>query len=155
MAAAHGAQLTRSLQLALRLAARLRPARSKMVQFGVLAVGDREMLCRPCVDCGLRTGCFCDWCLAADRLPDEKWAAGQLTPLCTHCDREYGACHFCREEPHWVTPPPHDLPQEASACGFQPAGGGRGDHPQPGDALFSVPSRESGGKPRCGGCVLS
>eukprot|EP00975_Prorocentrum_lima_P040090 8421035-Prorocentrum_lima.AAC.1 len=42
--------------------------------------------CRPCVDCGLMTGRFCDWCLAADRLPGEVRAAGQMTPLCSHCD---------------------------------------------------------------------
>ena len=32
------------------------PACSQMVQFEVLAVGDFEMLSRPCVDCGLQTG---------------------------------------------------------------------------------------------------
>ena len=45
----------------------------------VLAVGDEKMLCRPCVDCGLRTGRFCDFCLVADRMPSEVWAEGQLT----------------------------------------------------------------------------
>ena len=28
----------------------------------VLCVGDRALLCRPCVDCGLRTGRYCDFC---------------------------------------------------------------------------------------------
>ena len=53
---------------------------------GVLAYGDQEMLTRPCVDCGLLTGRFCDWCFAADRLPNEEWADGQMTPLCSDCD---------------------------------------------------------------------
>ena len=70
----------------------------------VLAVGDEKMLCRPCVDCGLRTGRFCDFCLAADRMPSEVWAEGQLTPLCGACEAKpwgpdgssEGCCHFCR-----------------------------------------------------------
>ena len=40
-------------------------------------MADTEMLCRPCVDCGLETGCFCDYCLACDRCPKEQWAAGR------------------------------------------------------------------------------
>ena len=49
----------------------------------VLAAGSATMLCRPCVDCGLYTGRFCDHCLAKDRIPSEEWAPGQLTPLCS------------------------------------------------------------------------
>ena len=73
---------------------------------GVLAWGDEDMLCRPCVDCGLYTGRFCDWCYAADRLPDEEWAVGQLTPLCSRCDNKHDACHYCRGL-SWVPLPPH------------------------------------------------
>ena len=62
----------------------------------VFVVGSKEVLCRPCVDCGLYTGRFCDYCYAADRIPDEKWERGQLTPLCSYCDNRYDACHFCR-----------------------------------------------------------
>ena len=62
----------------------------------VLAVGNRELPNRPCVDCGLFTGCFCDWCYAAERDPDSEWARGHHTPLCTSCDRKYGRCHYCR-----------------------------------------------------------
>ena len=62
----------------------------------VFAVGSKEVLCRPCVDCGLYTGCFCDYCYGADRIPDEYWEQGQLTPLCTNCDNRYDACHYCR-----------------------------------------------------------
>ena len=48
------------------------------------------MLCRPCVDCGRYTGCYCDGdelgisgrpCLASDRVPGEAWAVSQRTPL--------------------------------------------------------------------------
>ena len=71
----------------------------------VLAAGDMDMLARPCVDCGVITGRFCDWCKAADRCPDEEWAEGQLTPLSPNCDNWYNECHFCRRM-DWVTPPP-------------------------------------------------
>ena len=69
----------------------------------VLASGEPSMLCRPCVDCGLRTGCFCDHCLAEARCPDEKWAPGQMTPLCSKCDTRYDSCHYCRGV-IWCTP---------------------------------------------------
>ena len=71
----------------------------------MLAVGDEAMLCRPCADCGLVTGRFCDWCFAADRVPCEQWAYNQQTPLCSRCDNRHGACHFCRGL-DWCTPPP-------------------------------------------------
>eukprot|EP00969_Alexandrium_andersonii_P017007 744799-Alexandrium_andersonii.AAC.1 len=74
-----------------------------------MAWGSQEMLCRPCVDCGLETGNFCEtmsqaghshWqggsCLAVRRVPDEVWAPGQRAPLRTYCEALYGACHFCR-----------------------------------------------------------
>ena len=71
----------------------------------VLAMGDEADLKRPCVDCGLRTGCFCDGCFASTRLPLETWIAGQRTPLCTDCDRRHGGlCHYCRGL-SWATPP--------------------------------------------------
>ena len=70
----------------------------------VLATGDAEVLCRPCVDCGVRTGSYCDWCEAVDRMPSEQWAHGQMTPLCTRCDSIHDECHFCRDLP-WCTPP--------------------------------------------------
>ena len=75
-------------------------------KFEVLALGDAKMLYRPCVDCRLMTGRFCDRCYAADRMPDEEWATGQLTPLCSQCDNKHDACHFCRGQ-SWCTPPPH------------------------------------------------
>ena len=58
-----------------------------------------------CVDCGRRTGSFCDFCKAADRLPNQRWVANQQTPLCSVCDQAHDACHFCRGL-LWVTPPP-------------------------------------------------
>ena len=83
----------------------------------LVCVGETDELLRPCVDCGLRTGNFCEttkqqglpaWqggvCLAITWVPSEKWAANQRTPLCTHCERRLGACHFCRKT-HWCTPP--------------------------------------------------
>ena len=42
--------------------------------------GPGNILLRACVDCGLRTGSFCDFCLAQDRMPGEVWAPGQPTP---------------------------------------------------------------------------
>ena len=71
----------------------------------ILAFGDEETLCRPCVDCRLMTGNFCDHCLAEDRLPNEVWAVNQATPLCSHCEAKHGACHYCLGK-HWCDPPP-------------------------------------------------
>ena len=68
----------------------------------VLAAGDPKILNRPCIDCGLITGRFCDFCLAKDRFPKEVWADGQPTPLCSHCDNKHGECHRCRGMV-WVT----------------------------------------------------
>ena len=70
----------------------------------VYAAGTEEELVRPCVDCGRRTGNFCDICLAVDRIPSETWLLGQRTPLCSICDRQRDACHFCLGR-SWVTPP--------------------------------------------------
>ena len=69
---------------------------------------------RPRLGCGLYTGCYCDgndWgdCFAADRLPRERWANNQRTPLCTACDRRFGMCHFCRGQ-LWACPPAHRDP---------------------------------------------
>ena len=75
------------------------------VALQVLAAGDVGRLWRPCVECGLKTGCFCDYCYAEDRLPGENWANGQLTPLCSKCDNAFDKCHFCRGL-KWCTPPP-------------------------------------------------
>ena len=77
----------------------------------VLATGTHQQLNRPCVDCGLFTGRFCDHCYAADRIPDEDWAPGQLTPLCSKCDNRHHACHFCCGEVCCM-PEPH-----ARSCG--------------------------------------
>ena len=71
-----------------------------------MAFGTEDQFWRPCVDCGLATGSFCDYCRAADRLPDELWVHNQMTPLCSHCDNKYGACHFCRGQ-LWCVPPSH------------------------------------------------
>ena len=64
-----------------------------------LATGSIEELQRPCVDCGLITGCYCDYCLAIDRSPTEHWVPKQRTPLCTACDSRCNACRFCRKVP--------------------------------------------------------
>ena len=84
------------------------------VALQTLAVGTQAELCRPCVDCGLYTGCYCDGndrgeCFAADRVPQEHWANNQRTPLCTACDRRLGMCHFCRGQ-LWAVPPAHRDP---------------------------------------------
>lgn len=60
------------------------------VALHVLAAGDFETLCRPRVNCGLKTGLFCDGlseeCMAVRWVPSENWAAGQATPLCRSCE---------------------------------------------------------------------
>ena len=72
----------------------------------ILQVAPWHLLFRPCVDCGLRTGCWCDGCFGAYRFPEEEWDDKQHTPLCTSCDNKYGCCHYCRGQ-RWATPPPH------------------------------------------------
>ena len=74
----------------------------------VYAHGTKEMLCRPCVDCGCWTGRFCDHCFAVERDPKGVWAEGQRTPLCSTCDDKHDACHFCRGL-HLCVPPPHGV----------------------------------------------
>ena len=77
---------------------------SALGKLEVLSVGDPHVLFRPCVDCGLRTGRFCDGCLAAVRVPTEVWAQGHMTPFCSHCETKRPFCHFC-EGKAWATPP--------------------------------------------------
>ena len=69
---------------------------------------DEWILVRPCVDCGLLTGRFCDYCYAFERFPNgdadgRGWARGQLTPLCSLCDNERDGCRYCWDL--WVTKP--------------------------------------------------
>ena len=69
---------------------------------------DEWILVRPCVDCGLLTGRFCDYCFASERFPNgdadgRGWARGQLTPLCSLCDNERDGCRYCWDL--WVTKP--------------------------------------------------
>ena len=82
-------------------------------QLEVLGFSDGEIsLVRPCVECGLLTGSFCDGgiqmhheqCFAIWRVPSERWNFGQRTPLCTGCDKHPGFCRFCRGV-HGCTPP--------------------------------------------------
>ena len=65
---------------------------------------DPEALIKPCVDCGQRTGSYCDYCRAVDRDPKGVWEKGQHTPLCTRCGGLHARCLFCRGM-HWATPP--------------------------------------------------
>ena len=69
-----------------------------LLRMEILAAGPRSMLCRPCVDCGLVTGRYCDHCMAARRIPSEEWAPNQRTPLCSRCHIR-GRCRFCRGIP--------------------------------------------------------
>ena len=75
----------------------------------VMAWGSKEELCRPCVDCGLVTGRFCDGkdeaCLAAER-SNGRWCEGQQTPFCSKCEEKSMFCYFCRGHP-WCTPFAH------------------------------------------------
>jgi hypothetical protein len=76
----------------------------------ILCFRDPAQLFRPCVDCGVRTGSFCEtmaqvgqaeWqggvCLAAHQMPTQDWAKDQRTPFCSSCEKQHGACHYCRE----------------------------------------------------------
>ena len=65
------------------------------VPMEIICTGDLHELIRPCVDCGQWTGCYCDYCLGADRIPDQPWNPMQPTPLCTVCDEARGRCHYC------------------------------------------------------------
>ena len=59
----------------------------------VQCFGSKNTLYRPCVDCGRRTGNFCELeCQAKDRMPLEFWNDGQCTPHCTECERRYDYC---------------------------------------------------------------
>ena len=77
-------------------------AEKNNVVLNVMAYADANVLQRPCVDCGLVTGCFCDYCHAKDRDPSGHYTEGQGTPLCTDCDREFEMCHFCRKDSNVV-----------------------------------------------------
>ena len=66
-------------------------------------------LLRPCVDCGLVTGSFCESrCFAEDWLGSihEDWNDNQFTPHCTVCTARCKYCHFCRHK-DWCMPEPH------------------------------------------------
>ncbi len=82
-----------------------RPEACQVRDMTVLCGGDADTLNRPCVDCGLYTGRYCDYCLAASRIPTETWIDNQHTPLCSKCDNRFGKCHFCRGQ-SWATRPP-------------------------------------------------
>ena len=74
----------------------------KPVRMEVVTTGDVNMLCRPCIDCGLYTGRRCDYCLAEERLPNETWVEGQGTPLCSHCENKHmDAWFWCLSSLPW------------------------------------------------------
>ena len=74
---------------------------------------------RPCVECGLMTGNFCDGgpsvgfnnCFASNRVPKDYPASagyyGLRTPLCSFCETCFGVCRFCRGV-EGCTPPSRD-----------------------------------------------
>ena len=66
-------------------------------------------LIRPCVDCGLLTGNFCEAdCFAEYWLGSklEDWNDNQFTSQCSACEQRYKCCHFCLGKA-WATPEPH------------------------------------------------
>ena len=78
-----------------------------LVTMEIGAMSDKVgQLIQPCVDCGLWTGRFCDYCLAEQRMPDSFWEPGQRTPLCSRCDNLRDACHYCLGV-SWCAPAPH------------------------------------------------
>jgi len=76
---------------------RLEPG-GPMHVYGFTNAGDGgPSLVRPCVDCGLMTGSFCENdCSAAGWMPNEAWRGNQITPHCTHCEHKFLFCHYCR-----------------------------------------------------------
>ncbi len=86
-------------------------------ELGVIAVVSGP---RPCVDCGLMTGNFCEtfqcpWlCFAENWIPSEDWGESQRTPFCTHCETKFTGCHFCRGVA-WCTPFPHNRQSRATS----------------------------------------
>ena len=73
--------------------------------------GNLISLIRPCVDCGLLTGNWCEAsCFAEDWLGSklEDWQDSQITPHCSLCEEEYQFCHFCRGK-DWATPNTHRI----------------------------------------------
>ena len=83
---------------------------------------DYRLLIRPCVDCGRWTGDYCegveeDDCFADLHMPGDAWAPDQRTPLCSVCEEESDACHYCREEA-WARPKAWGMadPDEVGPC---------------------------------------
>ena len=73
--------------------------------------GNIISLIRPCVDCGLLTGNWCEAsCFAEDWLGSklEDWNDSQITPHCSFCEKRYQFCHFCRGK-DWATPDTHRI----------------------------------------------
>ena len=104
-------------------------------------MGTVEELYRPCVDCRRPTGNFCDFCLAATRMPDLSWVENQATPFCTVCEKKFRRCGFCRAElaaSATRATGTSNLPQRGSAhaqaaqtgntTATSPTGGGRPRH---------------------------
>ena len=83
-------------------------------------------LVRPCVDCGLITGNFCDGigyeCYAEVHVPGEDWCVNQRTPFCNFCESKRPACRFYMRTPS-CTPPEtsvhkgNDKPRKANPEG--------------------------------------
>jgi len=97
---------------------------------------DNSTLFRPCVNCGKRTGNFCDGafrrrpCLAAYYIPSEKLAQGQSTHSATHARHGLAFAGFVwgskvRPHQHGVTSPHtlvshgHGVEAQATPCASQ------------------------------------
>ena len=69
------------------------------VEYEQQGLEPQPKLIRPCVDCGLITGNFCDGilaeCYAQERIPGEVWCVNQRTPFCAKCEAKRPACRFC------------------------------------------------------------
>ena len=83
--------------------------------------GELISLIRPCVDCGLLTGNWCEAnCFAVNWLGSklEDWQDSQITPHCTHCEKSNRFCHFCLGK-DWATPDTYrivDVPLLGKVC---------------------------------------
>ena len=108
------------------------------------ARGPGNILLRACVDCGLRTGSFCDFCLAQDRVPGEVWAPGQPPPSAPTATTDSAPATFVGEyigpsrpsgEPDCPPARPSPLLRRERASAQEGRGGGgtsaRHTHPGP------------------------
>ena len=61
----------------------------------------------PCVDCGRRTGNFCESCVWVEGHSGTLGENYKFAFFCNPCGEKWLYCHYCRCVP-WATPPVND-----------------------------------------------